>query len=383
VSEVLVPKLNNNDSEYTLVEWLVDEGAEVRPGDPVAAVETSKAVEELACETGGLLHRLVSEGSACAPGQAIGTIVASAEALSAMAATTPADPSPSPARSGGPIITEPAQALIDEHGIEPALVHGLGIPVVRSGDIEALLGTAQEGPAQEDRAQEDLAQEDPAQALPRAQRAVATAVQRSWQTIPAAFTAVKMRVDPALAQAKLLSRELRAMVGLPELLVQAIAGMRQEFPLFFAELTGGYRVRSSDSAHVGVTMDVGEGLYVPVVHDADRRTLKEIADTLMRFRMTALRGGFTEADLSGGNIVLALNNDAGAVLAVPIIYPGQACAVSLCAPQPELVLADDGSVVRRTVVTVGLAYDHRLVNGRDAMLFLQGLRHALEGSTGS
>lgn len=366
MSDIRVPKLNNNDPEYIVLDWLADEGAAVRPGDPVVTLETSKAVEELAAEAAGLLHRTVPAGAPCAPDQVIGTIVASADELAAASANGSSGPAP----GTGPLVTGPAQALIDEHGIDPARVRGLGIPLVRSGDIEALLAPDPE-----------LGEEHPA--LPPVQRAVAAAVTHSWRTIPAAFTAIEVHADPALARAKRLSREVRALVGLPELLVRAIAGLRREFPMCFSGLTDEQRVRPSDAAHVGVTMDAGQGLYVPVVRDADRLTVKEIADTVMRFRKTALRGGFTEAELAGGNILLALNTDANAVLAVPIVFPGQACAVSLCAPRPELFLAADGSVAERTVVTVGLAYDHRLVNGREALLFLRGLGQALEGGTES
>jgi 2-oxoglutarate dehydrogenase E2 component (dihydrolipoamide succinyltransferase) len=355
LADITIPKLNTNDSEYVIAGWLAEDGAEVEPGEAVVMVETSKAVEDVVTEDGGVLHRLLPAGATCLPGQVIGRIGA---------------PGPAPVTAerevaeDGPTITAPARALMDAHGITEDRVRALGIPLVRRTDIEALLDT---GP--------------PVRALTPVQRGMSATVTRSWQTIPAAYTAVTVEVGPALDRAKRLTRELRTLVGLPELIVQAIGRAHRAFPEMFAELDG-QEIRPRDP-HVGITIDLGSGLYTPVVRDAGTLTLKEISATAMRLRMTAMRGTFTTDDLAGSTILLALNTDSDAVVAVPIVFPGHACAVSLCAPRPELALADDGTVVQRTVATLGLAYDHRLVTGRDALRFLAALRDALEAETPS
>ncbi|GAA3194183.1 2-oxo acid dehydrogenase subunit E2 [Actinocorallia longicatena] len=350
MTEISVPKLNTNDSEYVLVDWLAEDGAELAPGDPVALIETSKAIEELLSEEGGTLSRLLPAGATCRPGQPIARVGEAGRAAAEEAGRA----------SGGPVVTGPARALMDAHGIDEARVAGLGLTLVRSGDIESLLGAAGTEP------------------LPAVQRGVAATVTRSWQTVPAAFTAIQVDVTGTLAAAARLTRELRTLVGLPELLIEAVAGLHGEFPLFFAELDG-LNVRHSGAPHVGLTIDLGKGLYVPVIRDAARLGLREISRTAMRHRMTALRGAFADADLAGSNILVALNTDADAVIAIPIVFPGHACAISLCAPRPELYLDEEGAVAQRSVVTLGLAYDHRLVNGREALQFLQALRGNLEG----
>jgi 2-oxoglutarate dehydrogenase E2 component (dihydrolipoamide succinyltransferase) len=358
LADITIPKLNSNDVEYVIAGWLAEDGAEVRPGDPVVMIETSKAVEDVECVDGGVLHRLLPAGATCAPGQVIGRIGGPG--------AVPAEPVAAPAVEEGPTITAPARELMDAHGVTDDQVRALGITLVRRADIEALLSTAQ------------LDAGPPARALTPVQRGMSATVTRSWQTIPAAFTAVTVEVGPALDRAKRLTKELRTLVGLPELLVQAIGRAHGEFPEMFAELDG-QEVRPRDP-HVGITIDLGAGLYAPVVRDADRLTLKEISAAAMRLRMTAMRGTFTPDDLAGSTILLAINtgSDAAAAVAVPIVFPGHACAVSLCAPRPELALADDGTVVQRTVATLGLAYDHRLVTGRDALRFLSALRDALK-----
>ncbi|WP_431929057.1 2-oxo acid dehydrogenase subunit E2 [Nonomuraea jabiensis] len=376
MTELRVPKLNNNDTEYLLVEWLAEDGAAVVKGDPVVVLETSKAAEELMAEADGVLRRTARTGATCRPGDVIAHISdGSAPPPTASDPGAAADGSSPPpvADSGaadggsGPIITAPAQALIDEHGVDPARIRALGKKVIKRADVLALLETGT----------------GDAQPLPPVQRAVAAAVTRSHETIPAAFTAVKLDAGPAIARARALGKEVRALIGLPELLVSAVASLHGQFPMCFAEpVTAGgpggeLAVRPSPGPNVGVTVDVGNGLYVPVLRDADRLSVKEIAERLTAYRTKAAQGAFREDDLAGGNIVVTLHTDTAVLLAVPIVFPGQTCALSLCAPQHEFALDSAGNVVKRTTVTLGLAFDHRLVNGREAAMFLNAIRKAI------
>lgn len=354
MSDILVPKLSNNDTEYILVEWAVEDGKPVRSGDPVATLETSKAAEELVAEADGYIRHLVEAGAFVGPGQPIAT-------LSSGRPQPP--PDPEPAKVSAPdeadvIITAPAQALLDELGIPRARAYELGIRVVRRADVEALADAPRTQP------------------LSRVQQAVGRAVSTSHSTIPAAYTAVKMDVGRALAHAAELTRQVKRPIGLAEIFVGAVAGLHERFPLFFAALDGD-RARLSSSAHVGVTVDLGNGLYVPVVRDAAALGMKELATRLMEFRLAAMEARFRPEDLDGANIAITLHTDPDVCLAIPFVFPGQVCALAVTAPQPELVLDDAGAVAARTVANIGLAYDHRLINGRDAAAFLNALKEDL------
>lgn len=216
------------------------------------------------------------------------------------------------------------------------------------------------------------------QALPSVQQAVGRSVLTSHQTIPAAYTVVKVDVTRAQTLAAQEGKRLRRLVGLPELLLSAVARSYRAFPLCFARLADARTAELADAAHVGVTMDVGQGLFVPVVERASDLTFEEIVEAVSGFRRTVMSGTFRESELSGGNITVTLHNDLDVVAAVPFVFPGQACALALAGPQQELFLDSDGAVTARTVVNVGLAYDHRLLNGRDAVLFLQRVKALLQ-----
>jgi 2-oxoglutarate dehydrogenase E2 component (dihydrolipoamide succinyltransferase) len=176
------------------------------------------------------------------------------------------------------------------------------------------------------------------------------------------YTVVDLDLGAALAHGRELTRRLRDVIGLPELLVKATASLVERFPLCFARPIDAKRVRRSRTADVGVTMDAGRGRFVPVVVNAGERTLRDIAHDLTGFRTAALGASFRERDLAGANITISLYDGA-----VPAVLPGQICALSLAVPGAG-----------REPARLGLAYDHRFVYGRDAALFLDALRDLLE-----
>ncbi|MGJ6960824.1 2-oxo acid dehydrogenase subunit E2 [Streptosporangium sp. G11] len=407
MADIHVPKLNNNDTEYLIVEWLVGNGKPVIAGEPIAVLETSKAADELEAGETGYLHHAAALDTWIAPGALLARVTAEAAPPSAPVP----DDAPGPVTSEDvpgredvpvtePVVTAPARAAMEELGVSHAEVASLGLAVIRRNDVEALASrrtgrTADDTPkdalgdARDDATGDarevvpgDVLEDVPepvvdtgAHRLSRVQRAVARAVTTSHSTIPAAYTVVKFEVGPLLERARGLSREVRRPVGLAELFVQAVAALHPTFPLFFASVDGD-RARPADAPRVGVTFDMGEGLYVPVVHDTG--SLKAIADALMRYRLAATEGDFREKDLTGANIAVTLHTDADVILAIPLIFPGTVCALAITSPQPELVLAEDGAVTARTVANIGLAYDHRLINGRDAAIFLAALRMELQ-----
>lgn len=409
MAELLVPKLNNNDTEYVLTDWLVDDGTPVTAGDPVAVVETSKAAEELEATSTGTLRHALAAGAVCHPGDRIAAIDDGTQPAPVTAATA--------VGTAGQLVTRPAQQLMDELGVSAAEVAALGRTVVRREHVAALRpgGSAVSAPAVPTPAAGGLVlagggsaaapsvsaasaasglapagggaatvaagpggapataaggpgTDDPGvtrHELPRVQRGVARAVEISHRTIPAAYTVVAMDLGPALAYAKRITREVRRPVGAGELFVREVALLHADFPRFFASVEGSTALLA-DAPHIGVTVDLGEGLFVPCVRDAAGLSIGEIATRLMKFRVAATTGAFREHDLTGANFTVTLHTDADVVLAVPFVLPGTVCALAVTAPA-------DGSPAN-----IGLAYDHRLINGREATLFLHALKNSME-----
>ena len=384
--DINVPKLNNNDTSYVVIDWLVADGRMATPEEPLVVIETSKAQEELACPGGGIVQVLAAVGAQCRPGEVIGHLFDTPEERRAYLARAAPAAAPAAVDPDAPVVTRGARELADVHGLTDDDLRRLGLPIVRRSDVAALVAApaAESGQPAAESGQPTAAgagqppDEDGIQLLSAGQQAVAAAVTESMRTVPAASAYIKVRVDAALALADELSEASGELLGLPELVVLAVARLHRRYPLFFATPLAGGRVRVARAAHVGVTLDAGRGLFVPVVRDAGDRSPREVAAILMEFRMKAVRGQFRAHELDGASIVVALHNDAGVLFAAPIVFPGHSAIVSLGDTQSELVLDDRGQVVARRVVYIGLGYDHRVVNGAAAVAFLGALRGLLE-----
>ncbi|GAA4929245.1 2-oxo acid dehydrogenase subunit E2 [Actinoplanes utahensis] len=380
MTDITVPKLNNNDVTYILVEWLIAGGEPVTAETVVAVVEGSKAAEELVAGASGVLHHMAEPGSEHPVGAVIGRVFPADRDRRRHLSAEPAGASdttvtgPSPSES---LITEPARALAATLGVDLARLQGLGVPVVRRADVRRLAAPESGTAGPPDEATRSGERED--LTLPRSQLGVADSVTRSHAEIPAAFTVVRVDVGAGLAYALAATRRLHVLVGLPELLLEALGAVAADFPVCFATPHGPATMRRATGIHVAVTVDVGAGLYLPVVRDCDRRPLRELAAELMRLRRLAMRARFRAADLTGGAIVVSLNTDADVVLTQPIVAPGMVCAVSLGGVHSEAVLDPvTGAVRERRTVMLGAAYDHRYVNGGDAVRFLKAVKSRLE-----
>ncbi|MFJ6198199.1 2-oxo acid dehydrogenase subunit E2 [Micromonospora sp. NPDC092111] len=313
---VRVPRLNNNDDRYVLLEWLVAPGATVEIGQAIAAVETSKAIEELAATHPGVLRQDLAAGADCVPGSTIGYV------LSAGAVPAAAPPVAEPS-----VVTPPAL---------------------------------------------------PGRPLPPSQRRIVDVVETSHREIPVAFTAVRVDVTAALAHARRAADESGAEVSLTEVVIAAVASLHERFPALYAQLTGDGRVLDAAQPSVGLTVDVGTGLFLPVIRDAAKLNLGDLADTVVELRMKALRNRLREDDMTGMNFLVALNDTPGVIYAQPIIPPGVTCALSVPDVHREVVLDVGGEVRERMTADLGLAYDHRLVNGAQAGAYLAALSAALQ-----
>ncbi|MEQ1860613.1 MAG: 2-oxo acid dehydrogenase subunit E2 [Chthoniobacteraceae bacterium] len=351
---IVVPTINNNDTEAKLVAWSKTDGDLVRRGETIAILETTKASFELAAEAEGVLQTAAKIGDHCAFGSSIGTIFADAAERATVATAVPQ-------AADGFVVTEPARALALKHGITDAQLAALGRRIVKTRDVEALVGDPAGGAG-----------------LSEAQRGIARVVSRSHAEIPVSFLVKRIAVDAALAALAEFSREAKVVAGLPDLLVWSIARLPAQFPFFFGELRDGLEFRASSAGHIGVTFDLGGGLFIPVIRDAAQKSLAQVARDLMSFRMKALRKTFKAEDLAAGDLSISLNFDADTVFVQPIILPPQTCMVSVGAVLTELALDADGRPVPRRYLNLGVAFDHRVINGGDANAFATAIKRAIE-----
>jgi 2-oxoglutarate dehydrogenase E2 component (dihydrolipoamide succinyltransferase) len=331
----------------------------------LAILETSKVVVELVAEDAGILEILRDAGSEYAFGTVVGYLFDDEVQRDAFMAEQQKTKPTVPSESATLIVTRKARELMEEHSLTDGDLVPLGKQVIKRADVEALLSQHVVPPVKE-------------LMLSRRQQLIAETVSRSHTTIPKAFLLMRVRCDDVLAALKQVVHRELIMIGLPELLVQVTAGLAGRFPFFFGELVDTRRFVPANEPNIGVTFDVGNGLFIPVIKEARTKSLKQIAEELLSFRVKAFRGVFTQEDLSGSHITITLNTDRDVVMALPMILPTQSCMISLGAPQTELYLDAGQQITTRSYVHIGLSYDHRVINGHDAVQFLKAIKSIFE-----
>jgi 2-oxoglutarate dehydrogenase E2 component (dihydrolipoamide succinyltransferase) len=373
VHDLTIPRLNANDDTCRLIEWSLADGAKVGEQDVVAIVETSKAAADLYADVSGILQATVTAGAECRVGDVIGHVFVTEQERQGFlrdcqAARPPHGTAP---EAGTLIVTERARELAGSSGITEDRLRALGKRIIQRADVEALLAGERSG--------------SPSMALSERQWAIGEIVSHSHKTVPSAFVSMKVHCDALLAQLREWNAEHGQAVGIPEAAIRILAGLRASFPAFFGRLQGNRRLSLPGSeTNIGITVDVGTGLFVPVVKDAGSLSVSQIADRLTEFRVTALRDSFRAEDLSGGHLSVSLHTDTDVLSAIPLILVPQVCMVSLPSVQTELVLdqgdtpGNPGRIRQRGFLAIGLAYDHRVINGRDAVAFLKAFKAAAE-----
>ena len=371
-----IPRLNSNDDTCRLVDWSFADGAKVGEGDVVAVVETSKAATELCADAAGILQTIVPVGAECEVGDVIGHVFATEQERQDFLRDH------GPSGASGPeaeplVLTEPARKLAEASGITEDQLRTLGSRIIQRADVQALVAAA-------------AADAPSPLSLSERQQAVARVVSRSHRTVPSAFAVMKVHCDALLARLREWNAEHNQAVGIPEATIRILAGLRDRFPVFFSLLQEDGRLAPPDpETNIGITVDVGTGLFVPVVKDAGSLGAGQIADRLTEFRVAALRDSFRIEDLGGGQLSVSLHNDTDVLGAIPIILAPQVCMLSLPSVQTELVLdapagapGEPDRIRQRGYLAVGLVYDHRAINGREAVEFLKAFKTAVERPEG-
>lgn len=369
--EITVPDLGTNVDEVKLVSWLVEEGGRVERGAPIAAIETDKAVTELESYAEGvLLKQVVSEGQTAATGDVLAYVGEEGEKVPEAAAETgpaQAAATPKPARrAAAPRGVSPVvRNLAEKHRVDLERVEGTGPrgSVTRQDVIQA----AREGAA---RTEEAAGRE-----LPAAQAAVARAVSRSASEIP--HLRLKATVDMMAAdRTRERHRQQGAGVGYDAMFVKALAAALLKVPDLAAHLENGRMVRP-DGIHIAVAIDRGNGLFLPVVRDADAMTVLEVHRAIEGFAERAHSGTIRPQEMVGGCIALSNLGMYPIDLLEAIIWPEHSAILGVGSVRSRPVVVQEKVEVRPTV-QVSLAADHRLINGRTAAEFLTVVKRTLE-----
>ncbi len=403
--EVKVPQLSESVSEATLVAWHRKAGEAVKRDENLIDVETDKVVLELPSPVDGVLAKIIkADGSTVTSGEVIavidtaGAVAAVAPAIdpvqaakAAAAPDVPAAPDANAPAAAAKAASPAAAKLAAEQGVDMAKLAGTGRDGrVTKSDVLAA-GTAP-APA----AQPAVA---PA-AKPAAAPAPAAAGGRQEQRVP--MSRLRVRIAERLVQSQSTAAilttfnevnmapvmELRnrykerfekehgVKLGFMSFFVKAAVSALRRYPVVNASIDGNDIVYHG-YYDVGIAVGSERGLLVPILRDADRMSIAEIERAIADFGRRAKDGKITIEELTGGTFSISNGGVFGSMLSTPIINPPQSAILGVHATK-ERAVVEDGQVVVRPMNYLALSYDHRIVDGREAVLSLVAIKDALE-----
>jgi len=393
-----MPKLGQTMEEGTVLTWLKHPGERVSRGEPLVQIETDKVVCDIEASQSGLLHTvLAQEGEKIPVGNAIAVIAAEGETVNVatLLGTRPQSPgsvSPPPlqeraAASAPSLQSRTAAATAPrEIRISPAarkLAREHGIP------LESLQGTGPGGRIVVEDVERATVAPTLAATPERVRRiiplaglrgTIAQRMTQSWTQV--AHVTEVMEIDMtevvALRRRRMAAweREFGVRVSLTDVLTFAVARTLREFPDLNARLEG-QEIKVLEDIHLGVAVATPAGLIVPVIRHADQRSLGDIAQQSAQLAEKAHARRLTLDEVSGGTFTLTNLGSYGIEIFTPLVnYPQ--CAILGIGRVAERPVVVPGRIAVRAMMYVSLSFDHRIIDGAPAAMFLQKLKERLE-----
>ena len=395
--DIKVPAMGESVTEGTLANWLVKPGQVVKQDDPIAEIETDKvAIEVPAPAAGVITEQLVQAGETVQIGKIIAKMTEGGTAAAAPAAAKPAATPAKPSASAAP--AAPAAKATDkvapsvgriaaENGVNPADIPGSGKGGrATKGDALAYVA-ATPAPA---------AARAPAAEIPHTPRALGPREERVKMT--RLRQTIARRLKEAQNTAAMLTTfndvdmsevmELRkrhkdafekkhgVKLGFMGFFVRAVVAALKEIPSVNAEIDG-TDIIYKNFYNVSVAVGTDKGLVVPVVRDADAMTLAEIEAEIGRLGALARDGKLSMEDLQGGTFTISNGGVYGSLMSTPILNPPQSGVLGMHRIEERPVVVD-GKIIARPMMYLALSYDHRIVDGKEAVTFLVRVKEALE-----
>jgi 2-oxoglutarate dehydrogenase E2 component (dihydrolipoamide succinyltransferase) len=392
--EVKVPQLSESVSEATLLAWHKKQGEAVKRDENLIDIETDKVVLELPAPADGVLVSILKgdKGTVVA-GEVIAKIDTEGKASAAAAPKEePKKEAPRAAPAAAPAVMPAAQKIAAEKGIDTGKVQGTGRdgrvtkadvlqPAATSAAVSAVPAAALPQPPSAVNVDRLLAGR-PEQRVPmsrlRARVAERLVQSQSTAAILTTFNEVNMQpvMDLRRKYQERFEKEHGVKLGFMSFFVKAAVHALKKYPVVNASVDG------SDIVYhgyfdVGVAVGSPRGLVVPILRDADQLSFAGIEKKIAEFGRKAQDGKLSLEDLTGGTFSISNGGVFGSMLSTPIINPPQSAILGVHATK-ERPVAENGQVVIRPMNYLALSYDHRIIDGREAVLALVAMKEALE-----
>jgi 2-oxoglutarate dehydrogenase E2 component (dihydrolipoamide succinyltransferase) len=393
--ELKVPAVGESITEVEIGGWLKTEGASVAKDEPVAMIETEKATVELPAPADGTITKLLKkQGETAKVGETIAHLEAG-KAEVAPAKTAPASPAPAEKSSSEPAKATPlAKRVLAEHDLraEEVPAAGPGGKVSKKDVLQHVEQLQKEKTAAPAAGAENVvpsapapktgpgAREEQVVRMSLLRRTIAKRLVEAQHTaaLLTTFNEVDMSAVLAFRQQyqESFQKKYGIKLGFMSFFVKAVIDGLKQFPLLNAE------IRDTDIVYhnyhdIGLAVSTDRGLVVPVLPDADRLSFAEIEQAVADFAKRARDGKIKPEELTGGTFTITNGGVFGSLLSTPLVNPPQSGILGMHTIQ-ERPIAVAGQVVIRPMMYIALTYDHRIVDGKEAVQFLRRVKETVE-----
>jgi 2-oxoglutarate dehydrogenase E2 component (dihydrolipoamide succinyltransferase) len=383
IFEVKVPQLSESVAEATLLQWKKKVGDAVGQDEILIEIETDKVVLEVPSPSAGVITEIViADGGTVVAEQLIAKIDSTAVAASAPAAAAPAPAKAAPAaKSSGAAAAPSAAKILAENNMTSGQVAGSGrdgrvtkgdaLNAVAGGSSSAALPSAPIplGNRPEERVP-----------MSRLRARIAERLLESQANNAILTTFNEVNMAPVIAMRNKYKDQFEKVhgvkLGFMSFFVKAATHALKKFPLLNASVDGNDIVYHG-YFDIGIAVSSPRGLVVPILRDVDQMNLADIEKKIAEFGVKAREGKLSLEDLTGGTFSISNGGVFGSMLSTPIINPPQSAILGIHATK-ERAVVENGQIVIRPINYLALSYDHRIIDGREAVLGLVAMKDALE-----
>ena len=410
-TEIRVPTLGESVTEATIGQWFKKVGDAVAADEPLVELETDKVTIEVPAPAAGVLEAIAAQpGETVDVGALLGAIAAGAGAAAAAPAAAPPaeaksevpannaagpepiepEPAPRPVTATDRAPSPSARKLIDENDLKSGDIAGSGkAGQVLKQDVLAALAQPAAAPAPAEAkapaaprapvAADDASREERVR-MTRLRQTIARRLKDAQNTAAmlTTFNEVDMKpiMDMRNAYKELFEKKHGVKLGFMGFFAKAVVHALKEIPAVNAEIDG-EDIIYKNYAHIGVAVGTDKGLVVPVVRDADRLSMAEIEKEIGKLGRKARDGQLSMADMQGGTFTISNGGVYGSLMSTPILNAPQSGILGMHKIQERPVVVG-GQVVVRPMMYLALSYDHRIVDGKEAVTFLVRVKESLE-----
>ncbi|MET1413204.1 2-oxoglutarate dehydrogenase complex dihydrolipoyllysine-residue succinyltransferase [Roseibium sp. HPY-6] len=390
VVDVLTPSAGESVTEAEVGEWSVKVGDVVKADDTLVELETDKAAQEVPAPVGGTVVKIAAEtGATVEPGVLLCQIDPSGAA--AAAAPSAAVPAPAPAASSGTSMppAPSAQKMMAENNLSADQVAGSGkrgqvlkedvIGAIASGATSASSAPAAAPVARGPVVAQDEMREERVR-MTKLRQTIARRLKDAQNTAAMLTTYNEVDMGPVMELRKqykdLFEKKHGVKLGFMGFFTKAVTHALKEIPAVNAEIDG-TDIIYKNFCHIGVAVGTDKGLVVPVVRDADQMSIAEVEKEIGNLGRKARDGKLGMADMTGGTFTISNGGVYGSLMSSPILNAPQSGILGMHKIQ-ERPMAVNGQVVIRPMMYLALSYDHRIVDGKEAVTFLVRVKESLE-----